>query len=302
MENFMITDAAAAPGSASLLIQYKGKAFMYDMGFGFCAEKMADNVENILGGKKPDCIILTHSHYDHVMGAAVLAERWRDVPVISGEYAAKVFSRASAKKLMRNMDISAAGELGFECGYIPDITELLHTDKTVKDGETVTVCGAELTAIELPGHTKCSVGFYCAENKTLFSTETLGVYGENGAMPILLTSYVQGMASLEKAAALDTETIVLPHYGVISGRESCREYFESARREFAWVRDNVLEWHKDGMGSSAIIEKIKDKYFHGHIEKVYPLKAFYLNTGYMVPLIIKEYYSEQGQKLRASAS
>ena len=93
MNDIKVTDAAAVPGSAALLVQNGDKAFMYDTGFGFCAEEMADTVEKILGGKKPDAIILTHSHYDHVMGCAVLADRWRDIPVIAGEYTAYVFTR-----------------------------------------------------------------------------------------------------------------------------------------------------------------------------------------------------------------
>lgn len=288
MEELKVTDAAAVPGSAAMLVQHGDKAFMYDMGFGFCADEMADMVENELYGKKPDCIILTHSHYDHVMGAAALAERWKGIPVIGGEYTSYVFSRDSAKDLMFEMDVNAAREMGKEC-FEANCTDGLRVDITVKDGEIIDVCGLKLQALAFPGHTKCSMGFYCPENKTLLSSETLGVYGENGAMPILLTSYVQGMQSLEKARALDAENIVLPHYGMISGKENCRKYFESAEREFSWVRDNVLYWHGKGLSNSDIIEKIKEKYYTGHIEDVYPLKAFYLNTGYMVPAIIREY-------------
>ena len=172
MNDIKVTDAAAVPGSAALLVQNGDKAFMYDTGFGFCAEEMADTVEKILGGKKPDAIILTHSHYDHVMGCAVLADRWRDIPVIAGEYTAYVFTRPTALKTIYEMDVNAAHELDKK-PYLTDCTDRLHVDKVVKDGEVIDVCGLKLETMAFPGHTKCSIGFYCRESKTLFSSETM---------------------------------------------------------------------------------------------------------------------------------
>ena len=291
MSDIKVTDAAGAPGSAALLIEHGGQAFMYDMGFGFCAEKMADMVEKQLGGRKPDAIILTHSHYDHVMGSAVLAERWKGIPVIAGDYTSYVFTRPSARKLMYEMDVNAAKEMGGE-PYSKDCTDSLHVDKVVKDGDIIEVCGLKLETMAFPGHTKCSIGFYCRESKILFSSETLGVYSGDKSMPILLTGFKQGVESLEGAAALGAEHIVLPHWGMISGADKCREYFKNTMSEFEWMKTNVIKWHGEGMSNEDIIEKIKGRYHTGHIEDVYPLKAFYMNTGYTVPLIIKEYVGD----------
>lgn len=291
MKDIIVTDVAGVPGSASLLVQHDGKAFMYDMGFGFCAGTMADKVEEILGGAKPDEIILTHSHYDHVMGAAVLADRWSGVPVTAGDYAAYIFTRPSAKKLMFDMDENAAMEMGCP-GSGEDYTDKLHIDRTLKDGDVIKICGLTLETIAFPGHTKCSIGFYCPEHKTLFSSETMGVYGGEHIMPLPLTSYIQATESLERAAAYDVEHIVLPHWGKISGKDVCRAYFDEAVSEFDWMRENVIKLHNSGMEDKDIIEKMRERYHNGHIGSVYPVKAFYLNTGYTVPLIIKEYCSD----------
>lgn len=290
MKEIKVTDVAGVPGSASLLVEYDGKAFMYDMGFGFCADAMADKVEQLLGGRKPDEIILTHSHYDHVMGAAALAERWSGIPVAAGEYAAYIFTRPTAKKLMYEMDVNAAEEMGGTA--CPDFTDKLHIDHTLKDGEILNICGLSMETMAFPGHTKCSVGFYCHEHKTLFSSETMGVYGGEHIMPLPLTSYIQAMDSLERAAALEPEHIVLPHWGKISGKDVCKAYFDEAKYEFAWMRDKVIELHSSGMTNEDIIEKMRERYHNGHIGSVYPVKAFYLNTGYTVPLIIKEYCAD----------
>lgn len=288
MNKLKVINVAAVDGSASLLIIHNNRAFMYDIGFGFCAHKTADMVEKLLSGGKPESIILTHSHYDHVMGSAVLAQRWNNTEIIAGDYAAYVFTRPSAKKLMHEMDINAAHELGLECDTT-DMTDNLHVDRTVSDEEEFEVCGLKLRTIALPGHTKCSIGFYCEEYKTLFSSETLGVFGEGKAMPNLLTSFKDGVASLEKASKLGAENIIIPHYGMISGKEKCDNYFKNARHELNWVLETTIDMNASGADDKEIVEKIKERYHVGFIRQIYPVKAFYLNTGYMVPTIIREY-------------
>lgn len=288
MSDIIVTDVSAAPGSASLLIQFEGRAFLFDSGFGFCSKEMADRTEEYLGGEKPEAILLSHSHYDHVMGAADLADRWSGVPVIAGEYAAYVFTRPTARKLMYEMDVNAATEFGF-APFPIDMTDRLKADIIVRDGEIFDICGMKLRAIAFPGHTKCSMGFYHEESRTLFSSETLGVCTGGTGMPILLTGFKDGERSLEKAAMLGAENIIHPHYGMMSGRDVCDAYFRQVGSEFEWVKNAVVNAYHEGHSVDEIIELVRKRYHVGGIKKVYPEKAFDMNTGYMVPKIIEEY-------------
>lgn len=288
MNDIIVTDVSGAPGSASLLIGYKGRAFMYDSGFGFCAQKMADSVESKLHGSKPEAILLSHSHYDHVMGAAALADRWGGVPIVAGEYAAFVFTRPTAKKKMLEMDINAATEFGYEL-FLTDMTDRLHADVIVKDGEVFDICGMTLRAISFPGHTNCSMGFFHEETRTLFSSETLGVCTGGKGMPILLTSFIDGERSLERAMALGAENIIHPHFGMMCGKDRCDKYFHDTAEEFSWVKETVLTAHRNGKEVSEIIDILRGRYHSGSIKNIYPEKAFDLNTGYMVPKIIEEF-------------
>lgn len=79
---------------------------------------------------------------------------------------------------------------------------------------------------------------------------------------------------------------------MLDGAEECRKYFENALYEFEWTKNHVIDWHNSGMSDHDIIEELRKRYHIGHMGAVYPMKAFYLNTGYMVPLIIKEYCAD----------
>jgi glyoxylase-like metal-dependent hydrolase (beta-lactamase superfamily II) len=59
----------------------KEKWVLVDCGMGKCANKILNAAEKHFGqGARPEAIVLTHGHFDHVGGLPELAEKW-DVPV-----------------------------------------------------------------------------------------------------------------------------------------------------------------------------------------------------------------------------
>ena len=82
----------------------------------------------------------------------------------------------------------------------------------------------EFEVVNLPGHTKCCIGFYCREKGLFLSNETLGVYdGEKTIVPSYLVSYEDTIKSIEKTEKLDIKYILAPHYGILNEEQT--EYF-----------------------------------------------------------------------------
>ena len=73
MDDLVITDVRTLPGDSGFLIDDSKTAVLYDTGFGFTGEKLADNIKRELGDRPLDYIFLTHSHYDHALGAPYVA-------------------------------------------------------------------------------------------------------------------------------------------------------------------------------------------------------------------------------------
>ncbi len=286
MSKFKITDVRANPGDSAFLVDNGKTAVMYDSGFAFTGEKVAENIKAILGGRSLDYIFLTHSHYDHVMGAPHALKIWPNAKVVAGEYAAKIFAKPTAKALMRSLDEKFAKKCGIE--EPEDLTDFLNADITVKDGDTISLKNTRFTAIDLPGHTRCSVGFWCEEEKLLLSTETLGVYnGKDDVVPSYLVGYEMTLKSIEKARILNIENILVPHYGVL-GREETKFYLEKAEISARETASQISEMLKSGVSKEQITLFFKNKYYHGYIKEIYPIDAMLLNTGIMVDLIEKE--------------
>ena len=237
MINLKCTDVRALPGDCAFLIDDGKTAILYDTGFGFTGYTIADNIKKELGDRSLDYILLTHSHYDHVLAAPYIIKRYPMAKIIAGEYAKTIFEKPSARAIMRDLDRKYARTCGVT--EYEDLIDELRVDITVKDGDTV-VCGdMSFTAINLPGHTKCSVGFYLNENNFLLGSETLGVYfGGDSYLPFYLVGYKMTLDSFEKVENLHVENILLPHYGVVKGEEA-RFYLKRAKQAVIDIADEM---------------------------------------------------------------
>ena len=281
-----ITDVRSVPGDSAFLIDDGTTAVLYDVGFGFTGYAVAENVRRVLGERPLNYILLSHSHYDHALGSVYLRRHYPDVQVVAGAYADKIFRKPTARAVMRDLDRKAAASFGIT--EYEDLIDDLRADITVTDGDEIE-CGAmRFTAVELPGHTKCSVGYYLTENRLLLASESLGVYCGNGIyLPSFLVGYQMTLDSIRKAGELDIDAMVIPHYGLVSGEEA-REYLrrgeETAQKSAEMIQTQIAQ----GKSNEEILEYLTDVLYTEQVRPSYPYDAFRMNTEIMVNLIRKE--------------
>ena len=290
MNDVKIYDVRHLEGDSAFLLDDGKTAILYDSGFGFTGFKVAENIKNILGNRELDYIFLTHSHYDHALGSAYVLQYYKKAKVVAGKYATDIFKRDSVKKVMKELDSKFAHTCGVdEYEFLGDH---LRVDIPCEDGDIIKAGDMQFEVINLPGHTKCSVGYYCKEKQLLLSAETLGVYdGEKTIVPSYLVGYEMTMKSIERVLSLDIKKLLAPHYGILNEEQT--EYYltniklanESAARE-------IIESKKAGKTDDEIIEAFKDRYWHGYIRKTYPIDAMELNTSITINLICRELIKE----------
>ena len=278
-----ITDVRAVPGDSAFLIDDGTTAVLCDSGFAFTGRAVADNLRQVLGKRTLDYILLTHSHYDHVMAVPHILEVYPEAKVVAGEYTAEVFARPSAGQAMCQLNKLAAGQLPPESK-----AEELKVDITVRDGEQIR-CGEMVwTAIHLPGHTKCSFGYYLEAEKLLLSTETLGVYfGKDTYLPATLVGYELTLESFGKAGEQTIEKILLPHYGIMEG-QGARDYLKKAEAAAKETAHTIMDMHLAGKTNSEIYEFLERRDYKDHVRPIYPQDAFRMNMELMIKLVIKE--------------
>lgn len=100
-------------------------------------------------------ILLTHGHFDHVLGVAALKEAT----------GAKVLIHEKDAPMLAARDGSAAS---FGIRQIP-----CEPDEFVHDGDILHLAGLEIKVLETPGHTPGGVCYYLEKERVLFSGDTL---------------------------------------------------------------------------------------------------------------------------------
>ena len=286
MKDLKITDVRAVPGDSGFLIDDGKTSILYDSGFGFTGFEVAKNIKNALGERELDYIFLTHSHYDHALGSAYISSVYKDANIVAGEYAAKIFQKVSAKNVMRDLDRKFART----CGVVDyeDLADNLRVDISMTDGDCVRAGDMEFKVIHLPGHTRCSVGYYCKEKKLLLGSETVGVYGGGD---IVVPSYLVGVEmtfdSIKKVKELDIDYVLTPHYGMLN-RDETKIYFEKAEENARDVAEKISSMIKAGCSDKEVFSYFKERFYKGYIESIYPIDAMELNTKIMIELIKNE--------------
>lgn len=158
------------------------------------ANKIIDMI-NILNVKLK-YIVLTHCHADHVMG----------IPELKEKLGGTVVASRIESDLMNTNGMTLFANLGLPVMEI-------NVDSRVDDNDVIHLGNIEFKVITTPGHTIGSICLYCAENKLLFSGDTL-FSGAWGRTDLPTSSFEDIIASISnKLMILPEDTIVYPGHG-----------------------------------------------------------------------------------------
>ena len=281
-----VTDVRVHPADSGFLIDDGRCAILFDSGFGFTGRRMAEKIREALGTRPLDYIFLSHSHYDHALGAAYIRDEYPEAKLVASEYAAKIFDKPTARELMRKLDFDLARREGVE--DYEEIPSPLTVDIRVSDGDTVVAGDMTFTVIALPGHTKCSIGYYLEKERLLLSPETLGLYSdEKKILPSPLVGYEMSRDSIRRARELEIENIVIPHIGLLDRSETAF-YLSAAEESLTEAVMEIRDILAAGGTHEDAIEHFREKYYTGSVLRSYPPDAFALNTGITVSLVERE--------------
>ena len=143
-------------------------------------------------GARPVAVLLTHGHFDHIMGVEAVREKYQ-IPV----YACR-----QEEEMLREPSVNMTDQMGKSCSIRPDVF--------LDDLQVLEAAGFSIQMIHTPGHTKGSCCYYLKEEGVLFSGDTL-FCGSVGRTDFPGGSASQIRNSLHRLlAALPDDTSVYP--------------------------------------------------------------------------------------------
>lgn len=179
---------------------------------GFHGEDQLRELYDYLSGEglKLEAILLTHAHFDHVIGVKAIQERY-GVPVYMNP----------ADEMILPEDVIYTDTLGIK-GFDPSFKWT-----GVAWGEDLELAGIRFRAIASPGHTPGGTSWYCESEGAIFTGDTLFA-GTIGRSDFPYSDYDAEMESiLKNLMPLPGSTVVYPGHGdsTTIGRESATNPF-----------------------------------------------------------------------------
>lgn len=161
-----------------------------------CTQESAE-IENALkeSGAKLKYILLTHGHFDHVLGVNAFKAKYPECKVLAHE----------DDKLL----LASIKEFAVQFG-LPK-AEVQQIDEYIQDGDIIEFADKEIKVIHTPGHTRGCVCYLICDD--LFSGDTL-FYESVGRTDLPGGNYEQIKSSIkEKLFVLDDNIKVYPGHG-----------------------------------------------------------------------------------------
>jgi len=181
-------------------------------------------------------IIITHAHPDHVMAVPAFRQMFPNAKVCASKIAAGTLGVEKAVSFFKKIDgmlteaLLQAGSIKEAHRPAPLDDKQIAVDKTLANGDTLTVGQRRFDVLATPGHSECSLSFHEAAIGLLIISDATGYYlpAAGYFWPNYFSDYGAYIESIRRLAGLDAEIVCLSHNGVVRGAEAVRAYFDGA--------------------------------------------------------------------------
>ncbi len=266
-------EIARQPTSAVYVIVQDRECGIIDTGLGikaFHALMGALNRRRL----KPQWLILTHDHPDHVgnghwfrdqIGAPLYCHPL-DLPLIEqplkifdDQYMENAYGRtlwAAFEEMNRTRDEYEA----YQQRVVYDQYFPVKVDATCEDGDLFELGDLQIEILHTPGHSPGSISAYIPNEGMLFAGDVPLWFGPGRPYP--LGDHQAWQDSMQRLLLLDTDFIGWGHSIPTVGRRKCRRFLKNTLRRAEQIREAVVD---ELMDAPQTIKELSDVLYDGNI-------------------------------------
>jgi cyclase len=201
-------------------------------------------------------IVVTHSHFDHIIGCSQLSQM--------GQLGGTVIMHEKGRASLFEEDATLRESMA---GLSPDRTEeevqfilsepLIPSEITMGGALTLNLGDTTLALHHVGGHSPDSIVVHAVEDRILLTGDniTSSMHPYKGH-----ACFADWIEALEFMDTLDVDTII-PGHGVICGRDEIPRFIDYMRALHSLTSESI----ERGMSCDAVVESVHDRMF-GHFE------------------------------------
>jgi glyoxylase-like metal-dependent hydrolase (beta-lactamase superfamily II) len=246
------------------LVRGKTASALVDTGISAMADEVIGQVDEL--GVKPDTLIVTHPHPDHINGLDALRERYPEARVVIGPGAREFLAHPKTEAALVAEDRFMAEFLESR-GYRPGRPPIgrppsVSGAEVAGDNETIDLGGLTLRILHVGGHAIGNILVHVPELQALMASDSLGFRIPSvGFFPIFFTGYWDYMATLDRLETLEPRILCLAHQGPLVGQDA-RKAFRDAREA---TRSLYEEIRNDPRDEDALINELYPRFYRDEL-------------------------------------
>jgi 2-aminobenzoylacetyl-CoA thioesterase len=238
---------------------------LFESGFACAARLYENGIRSVLCARRPRCLFLTHSHWDHCGSAGYLKKAFPGLEVAASRRSAEILKRPHALELIAELNEEVFPRVAALPGIDPTLLldhgfQPFEVDRIVTDGEVIRLEeGLSIEVLATPGHTRDQLSYYVPEKRILVATESSGMLDRTGnVITEFLVDYDAYVSSVKRLAALPAEVLCQGHHYIFVGREEIERFFARSLDEAERFKDRVYELLLEESGSvERVVQRIK---------------------------------------------
>lgn len=225
------------------LIKGNDTCTLVEIGISATVDILLEQLSSI--GAKPDFLIVTHPHSDHVTGLDFLKQAFPGAEIIAGNGAESFLNHSKAIKSTITEDNYVAKSMASHGLFTlrPVITTVpsLSDCTVMKDGNELDLGELTIRFLEAKGHSPGNILVHIPALQAVLVSDSLGNrYPRRGFFPTFFTGYADYVATIDRLSAINPKILGLAHNGLFLKDEDIKDIFQKSREAANYVKTYII--------------------------------------------------------------
>ena len=261
------------------------KPIIFEGGITCIADIYIKELKELLGGKEPEMMFVTHAHWDHCGATAALKKAFPSMKIAASELSTGILKKQSAIDMITKLNIegkdtvTAAGEV--DAAALTDVTFApFEIDVVLHDGDRIEIGNTIVEIIATPGHTRDHTSYYLPVQNILVAGEAGGCLDSPKGDIIVefVSGYEPYLDSLKKIEKIPADVLCQGHRIVLSGKDEVQKYLKNSLDKTIEFKKRIFELLDEAKNDTeAVVTQIKKECWDWQPEPKQPEGPYLIN-------------------------